>query len=402
MGTSNIDKVTGAAKNFICELYRTGEAIYIPGFSEIQKFWWDGFCGTNSSPDAPALPPPNSPPFQGGQCVCTLYRVYFSYLSNVYQPGTRQLGNNVCFGAIEGITIEQSQATRTFTIYLVGRGAPPQVCGQPGTKSVAKSGGLFNGEVYSDLRIDSVAVEGSGANNCGNPPIKYPNSPSPPPGGYTSPPVSITFNDNSQHTYYFNYEPPALPPVPTNFMPPVVLNWFDFKLNPSFKIPITFDFDGTINFGGGGGDINFDQDDRDNINNIKNITNNNGDKIINLTNEINNITNNNNNKPPEPDDFDPPEEDIPPGEHDQSYLAFVQIDLTEVPKNAKTQAGNTADDILYAGWFEWRRVGYNAPREPIHFKKSVFVAPKGIDGFAYTLYNGYKGIAKAYSNKEKT
>jgi len=238
--------------------------------------------------------------------------------------------------------------------------------------------------------------------NCGQPPKAFPDTSPAPPDGFTSPPTPIVINDNDTININYNFKPPTMPTPPALALPPIVINYLSPSLNPEFNIPITFDFkiNPTINLGEGGGEFN--QDDRDKIENINNNTTNMGDKITNIKNEITNITNIDNNAPSDPDDFDPPVEDQAPGEYEQSYLAAVQVKLTKVPVNAKTQSGNTAPDVLYAGWFEWRQAGYCVPRQPIHFMDNVFLAPKGVDGFAFTLYTGYEGTATSIINKEKT
>lgn len=395
------DQIADAARTFACSLYRSQPGALIPNpISEALHHAWDAVCG--DPPTAKPLPAPPAPPYKGGQCRCTLYRVYFSWLSNVYQPGTRQKNDGLTYGAVEGITIDQDTGSRSFTIYLIGRGKPPNPCGNPGTRSIAVSGGLFNGEVYSDLRIDSIVIEGGGVDTCGDPPKVFPPAAAPPAGGYTSPPVAITFNDGDTNNYYFNFTPPSPPSLPAGFIPPIVINYINASLSPSFKIPITFNFDGSINFGSPSGGGNFSDDDRNIIKNIQNNSNTTNNNVTKINNEFNNFVNNTNNKPPKPEDFDPPPPPTDPGTHEKSYLAAVEISLTELPKNAKTQYGAGAPNVIYAGWFEWMRKGKACPREPIHFQGSVFLAPPGVDGYSYTLYTGYKGKAQEIINKEKT
>lgn len=90
---------------------------------------------------------------------------------------------------------------------------------------------------------------------------------------------------------------------------------------------------------------------------------------------------------------DPKEEDV--GEE----LEFVRVTLTGIPANAKTQSGDGAPNVYYAGWFEFRSEGYNYPRQPIHFANSLFKRPLGATGYAYTLTNGFSGKATIYKLK---
>lgn len=361
---------------------------------------WDSFCGDDPPPGVGGLPAPPMPGFPGGQCPVG-YNVNYSFKT----PTNDVTATKQVLGRIEGLgyvfffpgDIGYNPANgNIFQLWLYHNGTKVQLSGGNVTNS------MLDKAKYT-CKINSVQRVDGGLDNCGDTPRFYPPAGIPtPPGGFTSPPTPITFNDNSVSNYYFNFAPPALPPLPAKFVPPVVINYFNASINPEFDIPITFNFDGSINFGDSGGGGNFNQDDRDKLNDIDFNINNIGGVTNNIKNDIDNYINIDNNKPPNPDDFEPPKDDIPPGETKQDYLAAVEVRLTQIPKNAKVQSGNAADNVLYAGWFEWRRAGYNSPREPIHFERSVFIAPAGVDGFAYTLYTGYSGVAKAIINKEKT
>lgn len=394
-------KIAKAGKNFVCGLYNKFPQEIIPVIGDIQKFWWDDFCNPGNDPEAPALPPPPKPLFNGGQCP-VLYEVA---TNGVYYTtatgGGFPMGENKLFayGPIIGIKSVRtgSAASGAAIEHFV---EAKDSAGQPRDYRFAGSGGgtyVWKGYAF----VTGIRRTDGRADNCGDPRPSFPVGSPAPPGGYTSPPITIVNNDNTTTDINFTFTPPALPVPPIIAFPKLVINIEKLGAEVNVKIPVEFNFDGTINIGTGGGGGGFGQPDRDEINNIKNVTNNNNEKITNIKNEITNITNNNNNAPPKPADYLPPRTNLPPGEHTQSYLAYVELDLIQVPVNAKTQSGKSAPDVLYAGWFEWRRNGRVTPREPIHFKKNVFVAPKGVDGFAYTLYNGFTGTATAVSNKEK-
>lgn len=87
---------------------------------------------------------------------------------------------------------------------------------------------------------------------------------------------------------------------------------------------------------------------------------------------------------------DPKEEEVGPD------LEYVRVELTSIPANAKTQFGAGAPNVIYAGWFEFRTVGSYYNRQPIHFLDNLFVPPPGATGYAYTLYNGFRGRATVY------
>jgi len=80
----------------------------------------------------------------------------------------------------------------------------------------------------------------------------------------------------------------------------------------------------------------------------------------------------------------------PADETSDDNLAYVTLDITRKPLNAKTQEGELAQDLVYAGWFQFASEGYYYPRQPIHFSKAVFKAPLGATDYAYTLYEGFE------------
>ena len=93
--------------------------------------------------------------------------------------------------------------------------------------------------------------------------------------------------------------------------------------------------------------------------------------------------------------MDPKSQDTSPD------LSFVRVTLTQIPINARTQDGDGADNVIYAGWFEFRSDSFNFPRQPIHFGLSTFIPPEGSTGYAYTLYNGFSGFATEYVLKRE-
>lgn len=397
---SNFSKIAEGAKDFACGLYRTVPRNVIPVISDIQQFYWDGFCG--DPPRDPAnLPPPPARPFSGGQCCGTSYNVVYKFTYTDGRPDEIVTDPLVYQGTILGLQTREflleNGATRV-EVYLRFRKCDGRTLEQ---LQVAD-----NKPRTINISIVSVYPAYGGPDDCGDPPKEYPEVPAPPPGGYNSAPYPIIINNGNQINVNFNFPSPLPPPVGFE-PPPIVVNYLDVNLN--LKIPISFNFNGDINFGGGssGGDGNFNQDDRDVINNIKNVTSD--------TNNITNNTNNNvdnfysdykkerdkeDNKPPLPTDFDPPRPAVLPGKYDQERLAFVNVDLTLIPRNAKTQSGGGAPNVIYAGWFEFTRQGKSFPRNYIHFANNCFVAPTGADGYAFTLYNGYQGNAIAVTNKE--
>ncbi len=396
---SDFSSIANSAKQFACTLYKAQPGALVPTpFVELLHLVWDNFCDPASFPPSnppPGLPPPPASQFSGGQCIGVSYIItaIIKYVSSGSEATLSQGG----FYIVNGYRVGRDEYNR-IALFVNCNNYPTQ--DQPG-------GDISVGAGFLDFTVISftVARADGGSDNCGNPPAKFPPSPPPPPDGYTSPPTAITFNDNSTHNYTFNFKPPSAPPSPANFLPPVVINFS--KPEANFKIPIAFNFDGSINFGGGG-DINFNEGDRSNINNINNATNNINNSVGNINNttnktanEINNFINITNNEPPNPTDYNPPDPPVAPGSYTKNYLEAVEVTLTAIPVNLRQQEGYAAPNVLYAGWFEFTRNGKALPREPIHFENGVFLAPTGVDGYAFTLYTGVQGSAVAITKKEK-
>jgi hypothetical protein len=396
---SDLSKIAEAGKEFACGLYKLQPGALIPTpFSDALHLVWDSFCG--DPPRDPAnLPPPPASPFQGGQCDFEYYfRATISWKNTDFTPPRDEV-RTVQYGGFRKIlnySLEINPLTNNLALFIF-------TDAYNGDSSETKVP-TFQGDRRFPLTVNSFTVFPSygQADNCGSPPSAYPPGVVPP-EGFTSPPTAINFNDNTVNNYTFNFTPPLAPP--SNFIPPIVINVA--TANASFKFPMTFNFNGSINFGSGG-DSNFNEGDRNNINNIKNSTNNINNSVNNVSattnntnSTVNNFVNTVNNKPPDPTDYNPPGPPKLPGEHEVSYLAAVEITLTAVPVNLRSQEGNAAPDVLYAGWFEFMRNKKALPRQPIHFEKGVFLAPSGVDGYAYTLYTGVQGQAVEITKKEK-
>jgi hypothetical protein len=406
----DLAEIAQGAKTFACTLYKNQPGALVPTpFSDALHFVWDSFC---DFPGAPGLPPPPTKPFNGGQCRDFQYIVNYSINVNQGVVGQDVLvtDQKVLWGGFPGTFIDLS-AFNANNNWLV-------------QYFILSNSSAYNGSIASPVKlnlsgpqyyvtepkliINSVTRLDGRPDNCGELPKKFPDSPPPPPGGFTSPPAPFVLNDTTNYNFTFNFTPPTLPPPPAliDKLPPIVINFNKADIN--FKIPLTFNFDGTINFGSGGsGGSDFNQDDRDIINNIKNITNNTNNTSNNTNNNVDNFYGDYKkdrdrtiNKEPLPDDFEPPKPPEPPGKNLVERLAYVNVDLSVIPSNAKSQSGKGAPNILYAGWFEFLRKDKSFPRNYIHFANNCFIAPVGADGYAFTLYNGYQGSAVAITFKE--
>ena len=382
------------AREFACTIYKNMPGALIPNpASDALHMLWDEMC---KPPAPPGLPPAPIIPFSGGRCCATYYMVYYdlkpqrngAWNLNAYQQQVR--------GVVGGMQTRQTGANQVQYFHIV------TAC-----NGVVTDMPITYGNYLGDgmARINRVEALYGGANNCGNPPADYPIAVPAPPEGFTSPPKIINLDDGSPVEIQFNFKPPAINISPIVNLPPVIVNVLKPEIN--FNVPIQFDFDGNVNIGkpDGGGD-GFGQPDRDKIDDIDDKVDNLKPPIDELDRELRDLKDKyekdkdrDKNKPIDPADYQPSPPPKPPGKHKADYLAAVEITLTEMPRNRKTQSGSGAPDVVYAGWFEFQRLGKSLPREPIHFSSSVFLAPEGVDGYAFTLYNGYQGAAKEIINK---
>ena len=105
--------------------------------------------------------------------------------------------------------------------------------------------------------------------------------------------------------------------------------------------------------------------------------------------------------PPQPG-TEPPE--LPPdegGETDAPGITYLEVRLTTLPN--KVQSGNDGENVYYAGWVSFRSAtGFYYPRQPIHFERSIFVAPAGCDGFTHTFTNKARGAVRFYTEPPTT
>ncbi|MGL5808568.1 MAG: hypothetical protein ACRCYQ_01330 [Nocardioides sp.] len=389
----NFEKVVNAARDFACTLYKNKPGEIIPNALDDGLYAaWDKLCGEppKSPPDLP-LPP--ATPFVGGQCCDVVYNVAGTFTST---SGTTPWSLDLKRGSIIGLEgIRQTTLSDSFWLIrkrcngtierdLVASGARPVSC-----------------KITSVVRVDGKP------DNCGNPPKRYPDTSPAPPEGYTSPPTPIVINNNETINYVFNLKPPTRSGNPLNLLPPIKVDINNPTLN--LTVPLEFNFNGDINIGTPGGGGGFTETDRNNLNDIKNkndnintTTNNTNITLNQVVTNINTEINNGRNRKRPDGDFLPSPPPKPPGKHDQEYLEAVEVKLLSVPRNAKKQSGGASPDVVYAGWFEFTRKGKALPRDPIHFEGSVFKAPEGADGFAYTLYTGYTGEATPIINKAVT
>lgn len=75
----------------------------------------------------------------------------------------------------------------------------------------------------------------------------------------------------------------------------------------------------------------------------------------------------------------------------------VAVNITQLPQNAKRQSGEQAPRVLYAGWGWFIYNSQMGQRNPIDADGKLFSPENEFapTGFAYTLYEGFSGVAVA-------
>lgn len=379
-------KAVKAGKSFLCNV-----ALNYPGAWAAQKIspefviaWWQDFCGD----EPPTVPPPVPPPFEGGQCVGNPYRVF-------YRNFVRNIGNCAVVrndvqsvdvvGAIVGIEYRDYDSSATTTSNCSGSSQAVRnkqawlICTNneyPLTLGLYRPVGN-SGYDYGRVTIEDVQPLGGLPDDCGSLPGDNPPYAPLPPSSWNGT-WNYTYNDNST-THDFNIT--------------ILPSGGDVNLHFPIKVNI------------GGLNVNFDLGGV-NINGGDNVTNDNGNTIINNNGEggsgIGGDGSNNNTDIDDPESFD--SEEQPEAEDDEvediEKLAFVKLELTTIPLNAKTFSGGANSPPTFrAGWFEFKAVTYYYPREFIDFQRNIFVAPEGATGFAYKVNEGYKAVATIVTKK---
>ena len=369
-GTADfMDNVAEGVRDFSCGLWAAFPA-YITENKNLGSSFARGYlnnvCSDKGNPPAPTSP------FVGGQCE-TQYEVnvtfdFFPQFSSTPQTQTQNIGVFVQgpIADLVGVLISNDEVIRTT---LVREGFPDSLLSDT---SPAGIGSIIDGTIqYSVEREDGLP------DNCGDTPPKYPSVQPDPETDFKSD-ITINIEDGGDLIIPVEYKP------------------------TDFTFPITIDVGGVIvelNLGG----INFNF----------NFIGINGNPFplpdgqpapIPPPSVIRRGPGGGSKFPPPNDqDFDE-EEKMEEDEKEETVglqLEYVEVELTSIPVNAKSQWGDGAPDVYYAGWFEFTTEGYNYNRVPIHFQNNVFRAPDGATGYAYTLYNGFQGRAIVYKRKEE-
>lgn len=386
-GTGNfVKKVADSAANFVCGIYRDFPAAVVSDTSpnSFGRGLMDSLCAPRGS-----LPDPPTPKPGQGQCQCVFYDVTYTQ----YTPTGSDSTTSTVLGALS-FGSEPDTLVPGLTNLLIYHWADcPD--GKPGNRARLLYGiQSADGQYYAT--IDAISRTDGQPDSCSSDGHNWsPGSPT------TVPPERATSSD------IVNYNDGTDITIPLAYVPVSV----DFNINPKITvnvggIKVSFDFSGAkIDLGNDNSDpdtprdrTNSNSDDFDRIEEqLKRIK----ERIDSQQSDIDAIKKDSNDTPP-PDD-DPTiesEEDTSEsesGNKNVDKLEWVCIHLTKLPN--REQWGDDAPNIYYAGWLEFRVKDCLLPRQPIHFVDSIFKAPDGATGFAFTLTNGAKGKAKVYRRK---
>lgn len=353
-----------AAGNFVCEIYRDLPGAIVPNLpNTFIRGMWDSICAKTPA-GVPAPPPPRQ--FKGGQCDSIAYVVR---LDKYDKDGNFIGGYEYSFwGPIKGVRLGQPLGSGNLPIEVNCRG----LSGTPSRPEPVLVSDWYGGDLAVTLAGGSIgniriSTRDGGADNCGDLPEGYPVVPVPPNRGVRT--IPYRFNDGSNIEVTVTFVAPSADS-------PFVVDVGGVEFNFNYEGVFTSDTDSVLE-----------------------------DKLKELADLIRDIQDSlpNERKAPSQGDFEETteSEDTSEGKEGLEGLEWVQIELVRIPTNAKKQYGREAQDVVYAGWFQFSVDGFYLPREPIHFERSVYTAPDGCTGYAYTLYEGYSATVKEFKRKPK-
>ena len=370
-GTNDFfDNLAEATRDFSCNLWEAFPD-QITQNANVASSFARGFM--NNACQDKTLPGTPSSSFIGGQCPGTLYEMRINL---------NLIGGGSQFGFVDPM-LGPVTTFEAFNFVKINNNIPPLWSYKVRQVGFSDQGVPLDDtlDFFVNADLDGTAFttaipQGGGPNNCGDPPPTYPpTSPTP-----------------AQYTTIFNYVTEDGDTLNFN----ITYNPTDYNFPMNFKIN---DIDLQLNLGGF--EFNYSPVDI----NLKPLK----------------LTDGQDPPLPPPEDDSkrplscrrlPPADDVtydeterttsdPKSQDTSPDLQFVRVTLTQIPMDAKTQFGDGADNVIYAGWFEFKSDTFNFPRQPIHFGLSTFVPPEGSNGYAYTLYNGFEGFATEYVLKRE-
>lgn len=363
--SGTVDFFKGLASDIVGnmkDLYRDFPKGYVPGSPEtgrgaFQHGYWDSFFGRVPGG---SLPSPPKPPFNGGQCSGSSYKVVLSYKS-------AQFGNDqgvalfYCgpLGAIEE-KVHPSGQTR---VYVTANGPNGGGCESVTCEGMeSRDTGIW--VVPGSMKVFSVEVCPGGVDNCGNPPSDYPNKALPP---ATNPRV-FTFptpgGGQVKVPYSIDFDPTLIVPV------------VKVDLNGEVEIPVSFDAEGiNLNFGGGGeGDgTGISPEDLEALLDA-------ASRIPNIGKKIDDLTRSGNQNVDAKGEQNGDTEESAPG------ITGVITNVTNIPLGYGRKFGNP--QLFDFGRVAFKRGAFYTAPVPITYIRQWHPAPVDADGYAVTLNQG--------------
>lgn len=374
------DTAAGAGR-FLCRLWvgypdQWTKNKGLGGGNMVESFF-QNFCPENP-------PPPEPPPFTGGQCP-TNYTVR-NRCNLVYRQGSFDAPP---FNAVVEYIFYNVPGPITTTYYgfppssTFGGNSTPKIMGDDYIIiSSEVPGGNYIAYSYNTVETNSIinVVRSDGLpDNCGSLPTSYPTSNPPAPG---------------DEKYDVDITNPTGGP---SFTLPLIWNDVDFNFPITFKVEnnpeinIEVNFDGTdINFGpsptspdgtpkfvGPGSNPVYSPSDNPEF----------SDRL-----------------PPPPInliDYDgTPGEPTEEEEKEDAEITFVKLDVTVLPiKDKRILMPNPDDTVLFAGYFCWIVDGARTIEYSVRKLHTVWIKPSWATGYAFYAVNGAQITATSYKKK---
>lgn len=371
---SFLSQAADAAANFACGLYRDFPGAVLPtdllqGRDPVTTFSrgiWDRLCSPRN-----IKPPDPVSKLPGGQCKCVNYRYNASFKVSETAPVQTSTGTFVGRGEVIERP-EQTSPTVRNRLELFSYNCTNGV--ENGTKSLRFATNYNREGGFATVAISR--VDGS-PDTCGSQPPTFPPNVIPPGRGNTTTNINL---------------PGITVPVGVAYVP--------------VTITPTLNISPTINVDLGGLNFQFD---------LGGVTVNFPDLPASPPGRPS-LPGGNTSKPdcppcppcpelppstpqPQPGDPELPPEtppETPEPDKDAPGILYLEVELTKLPN--KLQLGGNGQTVYFAGWIAFRaKSGSYHPRQQIHFKKTIYKAPDGCDGYTYTFTNGAKGTVKFYS-----
>ena len=364
------------ARSYYCGIYQNTPQWVLrknPFVSPLVRKGLEQMC----APEAP-FPVPVELPFIGGQCcdgsydVTARFVIIRCYQHERYRDVTTTIRvNGKILGGVVG---EYPNAPGLTGAYIDAEDCQGnQVIGSLFSGTLGIQTGNCYTEDQSAPFAQDISVQQSfvqilninrvdGEDNCGDPPSNYPDIP-PPTDDDLRKPFDIVYEDNSKRTIYYEIKRDITNNI---YFPPII---------DVGGVAVSFDLTGicigcvsTNNNTGGGGSGGSES----------------------LTDDT---------PAEEETEEEVMEEQEDGAEEDVFRIKAVQVNVTTIPTNNRSQFGAGSPDIIYAGWLEFKIAGGYTPRNRMDFKDNYFIAPEGATGYAYCLKTGFKATITVIREK---